>query len=64
MFYNCLNLNNISVCFTKWTDASWTDATKNWVVGVPSGGTFTCPAGLPEENGVSRIPFVWTKTDL
>ena len=64
MFYNCQNIKNITVYFTKWTDASWTDATKEWVVGIPSGGTFTCPNSLPDEFGIDRIPTGWTKTDL
>jgi len=56
MFAECINLNSITVHFGDW-DNAFTD---NWVYGVPSGGTFICPAGLPEEYGDSRIPTGWT----
>jgi len=56
MFAECINLNSITVHFGDWDNAF----TSNWVYGVPSGGTFICPAGLPEEYGDSRIPTGWT----
>ena len=60
MFYGCSNLNSITVNFTTWND----DYTSLWVYGVPSGGTFICPDGLPHINptefGNSRIPTGWT----
>ena len=56
MFANCINLNSITVHFGDWYNAY----TLNWVGWVPSGGTFICPAGLPEEYGDSRIPTGWT----
>ena len=56
MFANCINLNSITVHFGDWDNAF----TSNWVYVVPSGGTFICPAGLPEEYGDSRIPTGWT----
>ncbi len=55
MFYDCSNLNSITVNFTTWND----DYTSLWVYGVPSGGTFICPAGLPDDFGNSRIPSGW-----
>ena len=56
MFADCFNLNSITVHFGDWDNAF----TSNWVYVVPSGGTFICPAGLPEEYGDSRIPTGWT----
>ena len=60
MFDGCSNLSNITVFFNKWVDTSWTDATTDWVSGVPSGGTFVCPGTLPTEYGDNRIPTGWT----
>jgi surface protein len=57
MFYYCSKLNSINVNFSAWNP---TNATTNWVQNVPSSGTFTCPADLPEEFGTSRIPTGWT----
>ena len=57
MFYNCSNLNTINVNFLAWNPSN---ATNYWVNGVSSSGTFTCPDGLPEEFGSSRIPTGWT----
>ena len=56
MFYGCTNLNNINVNFSDWNP---TNATTSWVYNVSS-GTFTCPEGLPEEFGTSKIPTGWT----
>jgi hypothetical protein len=60
MFSGCTNLNNINVHFSAWYPS---DATFNWVKGVSSSGTFTCPAALPEERGASYIPEGWTRVD-
>jgi len=57
MFHGCTKLNNINVNFSAWVP---TNATDSWVNGVASSGTFTCPAGLPEEFGEDRIPTGWT----
>jgi hypothetical protein len=57
MFDGCTNLNSINVNFSAWDTA---DETTNWVKNVSSSGTFTCPADLPEEFGISRIPTGWT----
>jgi hypothetical protein len=57
MFKNCSNLNNINVMFTRW---DFVGGTENWVLGVASTGTFTCPTELPEEFGPYRIPAGWT----
>ena len=57
MFNGCKNLDNINVNFSAWNP---TNATNNWVKTVSSSGTFTCPAGLPEEFGSNRIPTGWT----
>ena len=55
--YNCKNINLINVNFTTWGTAQ---QTTDWVVGVPSSGTFIKPAALPEEYGPNRIPTGWT----
>ena len=57
MFFGCTQLNNINVNFSAWNPSN---ATQNWVNGVSSSGTFTCPVDLPEEFGDSRIPTGWT----
>lgn len=62
MFQGCTNLNSIDVNFSDWGQSYETGA---WVQDVSSSGTFTCPAGLPEEFGegefeYSRIPTGWT----
>ena len=59
MFFGCTSLSSITVNFTTWDNAY----TEDWVVGVPSGGTFTCPNDLPRDYptdfGDSRIPTGW-----
>ena len=55
MFSDCSSLSSITVNFTTWDNAY----TADWVSWVPSDGTFTCPAGLLEEYGDSRIPSGW-----
>ena len=57
MFQGCSSLNNVNINFSAWNPSS---ATYNWLNGVSSTGTFTCPADLPEEFGDSRIPTGWT----
>lgn len=58
MFYNCSKLNSINVNFSAWNPIYATTA--NWVTGVDSSGTFTCPTALPETRGTSNIPNGWT----
>ena len=63
MFSGCTSLNSINVNFSAWNppDATYASgATYDWVYNVSSSGTFTCPAGLPEEFGSDRIPSGWT----
>jgi len=62
MFANCTSLSAISVAFTDWntTNASTTD----WVLNVPSGGTFTCPSDLPVNWGSAFIPSGWTVSNF
>ena len=60
MFQNCTNLSSITVHFTGWVN----NTTINWVNGVASNGTFTCPQGLTDTRGVNNIPTNWTKVDL
>ena len=62
MFYGCTSLNSINVNFSSWDipGVSYASATYDWVYNVSSSGTFTCPAGLPEEFGSDRIPSGWT----
>lgn len=55
MFYNCSRLASIVTSHTEWDYA-----TTNWVSGVSSSGTFTCPAALPQKRGISYIPNNWT----
>jgi hypothetical protein len=57
MFYGCSKLGAIKVSHTAWSP---TNATSNWVYGVKSAGTFTCPSGLPQTRGNNYIPSKWT----
>ena len=59
MFYGCTSLSSINVHFTAWNP---TNATSNWVNGVNSSGTFTCPNALDTNNkfGNNYIPSGWT----
>ena len=57
MFRNCSKLVSIDVSFTAWNPAL---ATGNWVNGVATSGTFTCPSTLPKTTGVNNIPSSWT----
>ena len=57
MFYNCSNLRQITTAHTAWSPTS---ATSNWVSGVSSSGTFTCPTALPQTRGANYIPSGWT----
>lgn len=56
MFQSCSKLNNINVNFSVWDPES---ATAAWVKYIPSSGTFTCPADLPEEFDENKIPVRW-----
>ena len=58
MFYNCSKLNSININFSNWN--VYSEPTSNWVTGVASSGTFTCPTALPENRGTSNIPEGWT----
>ena len=60
MFWGCTRLSSINVNFSAWNLANAIGATDDWVTNVSSSGTFTCPAGLPEEFGDSKIPSGWT----
>lgn len=65
IFNGCEDLSVIEVNFSHWQDETLTpgffeDVCANWVSGVASSGTFTCPSALPEEFGDSRIPSGWT----
>ena len=61
MFNNCNNLNSIRVGFTEWDSSETDNATNNWVAGVSSEGTFTCPDSLADTRGSSNIPTSWTR---
>ena len=65
MFYDCKSLNSITVHFTKWVDASWNNATMDWVYGVAAIGEFHCPGTLPDEVSANdKKPSGWTKVPL
>ena len=57
MFNDCTSLNSITVHFTKWVDASWSNATWDWVNGVADSGQFHCPAGLIDHDPLLDIDF-------
>lgn len=62
MFKEAYDLTKISVGFTDW-GTNLTDPFTDWVYDVSSSqptGTFSCPSGLPEEYGDSRIPSGWS----
>ena len=58
MFYNCTSLNYIKMMAT---DISATDCLGDWVLGVPSSGTFVKNSAATWENfyGTSGIPEGW-----
>ena len=58
MFWNCTSLNYIKMMAT---DISATDCLKDWVLGVPSSGTFVKNSAATWENfyGTSGIPEGW-----
>lgn len=64
MFSNCSNLKSINVNFTIWETSDIRFATTNWVSGVSTEGTFTCPAALGTESTITRgagnCPSGWT----
>ena len=60
MFFNCSNLTSIT-CLA--TNISATDATKGWVNGVSSSGTFTKASGVIWPTGDDGIPNNWTVQD-
>ena len=58
MFYNCTLLSSVEVAFTAWNPSN---ATSNWLYGVASNGTFTCPEGLDTTTrNASHVPAGWT----
>jgi len=63
MFYGCSKLSSIEVEFT-----SWPVNTNDWVNGVASNGTFTCPTALGTNEtitrGTSNCPVNWTVVNL
>lgn len=65
MFQDCTKLNKIEVNFVEWPNSSTSvNSTNNWVYNITTSGEFICPAELPEERGVSRIPNNWTVTNI
>ncbi|MBO7429389.1 MAG: hypothetical protein J6U56_00020 [Spirochaetia bacterium] len=70
MFSGCSKLSSITVHFTKWVDAYWSDATDHWVEYVSYGGHFYCPGpGAPGGLNVStkdesHVPPGWTVHDV
>ena len=70
MFKGCSSLSSITVYFTKWVDAYWSDATDHWVEDVSYGGHFYCP-GPGASGGLnvstkdeSHVPPGWTVHDV
>ena len=57
MFAGCSNLNSITMLAT---DISATNCLKDWMYGVPAGGTFTKAADVDIPTGASGIPSGWT----
>lgn len=61
MFYGCSSLNSIKTDATDWVTVI--DLHKEWVQGVASRGTFTCPAALGNNStirrGTSYCPNNW-----
>lgn len=54
MFNGCESLRHIKVAFEDWSNA-----TPDWVKGVPDGGWFECPESLEITYGDSRVPMYW-----
>ena len=65
MFRNCSTLRQITTAHTAWSP---TNATTNWVSGVSSSGTFSCPAALGDDStitrGTSACPTGWTVVNV
>ena len=59
MFYGCTSLTSVKVSFTAWSTGNTTE----WLSGVSSTGTFTCPYALGTADtitrGVSNCPTGW-----
>lgn len=55
MFDGCSSLYLIDIDLEKWDGFDMAA----WVNNIPSSGTFYCPAALPKEFGVDRIPEGW-----
>ena len=56
LFDGCGQVAELRVHLTSWTQ----DGSYYWVRGVSANGTFYCPAALPQEFGVDRIPTSWS----
>jgi len=61
MFYGCTGLNYIK-CLA--TDLSASNSTYDWVLSVPSTGTFVKAAGVEWSTGTSGIPRGWTVQEV
>ena len=65
MFRACVNLKSVRVSFTGFGSSN---ETQNWVLYVPSTGTFYCPTALGTndtiERGASRCPTGWTVVNI
>ncbi len=59
-------IESIKVHFSEWLDdeTNYWHATKFWLEGVASNGTFYCPSALPDKPGVHGIPEGWTRVNI
>lgn len=59
-FYGCSNLNYVyAPSVSEWKSSNFND----WLSGVASTGTMSCPQGLSIPEGTSGIPSGWTRVD-
>lgn len=59
MFQGCTSLTSVEVAFTDWNASLY--STYNWLQGVASNGTFSCPSALgTTRRDASHVPSGWT----
>jgi hypothetical protein len=67
MFYRCAKIDAITVGFSDPSKFG-TNCVSNWVNGVKSTGTFTCPTALGTQSTITRgnhaCPTKWTVVNV
>ena len=63
MFYDCTSLSSVTCLAEENVSNNSFQNTTNWLKGVSSSGTFTCPPNAFWTTGPHGIPGGWTKVD-